>query len=263
MRCPQCGEEMEFRIVDEILGIGGQTHRLEAMRGMFCPNRDCGEGIWEPESYDRWVKAQAELVQLAKKDQDKRSLERHVTTGVIMKIIPATETSCATIEFSEEDEKRIQEMVPMFLTYDYSEMLKKSEITDPQDYNYFTMIGLGPVDSSLFATYPASIPIEKIYTQDTKMCVNDPRLNVPASPMDYEDAWYTLFDTLSSHGESHAVSIMREMDPSLQDDEQPIPIPISKSLGYCSTCRQIVLWEVHPGNIGVCIFCGRQVTIVS
>jgi HTH-type transcriptional regulator / antitoxin MqsA len=61
MRCPACNEsEMEERTVDKILSYGGCSITLSEMKGQFCPT--CGDGVWNPESYSRYTKAQSDLV---------------------------------------------------------------------------------------------------------------------------------------------------------------------------------------------------------
>jgi HTH-type transcriptional regulator / antitoxin MqsA len=61
MACPSCGyPEMETKVCDEILTYGGKTITLSDMKGDFCPK--CGEGVWDDESYDRYVEAQSNLI---------------------------------------------------------------------------------------------------------------------------------------------------------------------------------------------------------
>jgi len=67
MRCPACGHpKMVSKTKDETLSYGGQSLTLHAMRGEFCPK--CGEGVWDSESYKRYVEAQAALVRAVKGD---------------------------------------------------------------------------------------------------------------------------------------------------------------------------------------------------
>lgn len=62
MACPACGHpEMVTRICDEILSYGGKSVTLHNMKGDFCP--ECGEGVWDVESYRRHVDEQARLVE--------------------------------------------------------------------------------------------------------------------------------------------------------------------------------------------------------
>jgi HTH-type transcriptional regulator/antitoxin MqsA len=51
---------------DETLAYGSQSLTLHAMRGEFCP--DCGEGVWDTESYRRYTEAQAALLRAVKGD---------------------------------------------------------------------------------------------------------------------------------------------------------------------------------------------------
>lgn len=61
MRCPACGhEEMVSQTRDETLSYGNQSLTLHAMHGEFCP--DCGEGVWDEESYNRYTETQAVLI---------------------------------------------------------------------------------------------------------------------------------------------------------------------------------------------------------
>ena len=67
MKCPACGyPEMVVKTLDETLSYGGRSLTLNAMRGEFCPN--CGEGVWDEESYERYIEAQADLLRAAKGD---------------------------------------------------------------------------------------------------------------------------------------------------------------------------------------------------
>lgn len=61
MRCPGCGHpEMVTKICDEILSYGGKSVILHNMKGDFCP--ECGEGVWDAESYRRYTEEQAKLL---------------------------------------------------------------------------------------------------------------------------------------------------------------------------------------------------------
>jgi HTH-type transcriptional regulator / antitoxin MqsA len=67
MKCPACGHpRMVAKIQDENLSYGGQSLTLHAMRGDFCPI--CGDGVWDPESYERYSEAQAALLRAVKGD---------------------------------------------------------------------------------------------------------------------------------------------------------------------------------------------------
>lgn len=67
MRCPSCDNvEMVKRTQDEKLSFGGQSLTLHGMKGEFCPK--CGEGVWDAESYRRYVEAQAALLRAVKGD---------------------------------------------------------------------------------------------------------------------------------------------------------------------------------------------------
>lgn len=67
MKCPACGHsEMVEKTRAETLSYGGRSLTLNAMRGEFCPN--CGEGVWDEESYGRYIEAQADLLRAAKGD---------------------------------------------------------------------------------------------------------------------------------------------------------------------------------------------------
>ena len=61
MRCPECGHpEMVTKICDEILSYGGKSVVLHQMKGDFC--LECGEGVWDTESYRRYTEEQAKLL---------------------------------------------------------------------------------------------------------------------------------------------------------------------------------------------------------
>jgi HTH-type transcriptional regulator / antitoxin MqsA len=67
MKCPSCGHSKTVNIVkDETLSYGGQSLTLHSMKGEFCP--DCGEGVWDQESYRRYTEAQAALIRAVKGD---------------------------------------------------------------------------------------------------------------------------------------------------------------------------------------------------
>jgi HTH-type transcriptional regulator / antitoxin MqsA len=65
MQCPSCGyPEMDEKIIDKTLSYGGRTITLSGMKGEFCS--ECGEGVWDDPSYQRFVKAQAAIIDAAK-----------------------------------------------------------------------------------------------------------------------------------------------------------------------------------------------------
>lgn len=67
MKCPACGyPEMVVKTLDETLSYGGRSLTLNSMRGEFCLS--CGEGVWDEESYGRYIEAQADLLRAAKGD---------------------------------------------------------------------------------------------------------------------------------------------------------------------------------------------------
>ncbi len=67
MKCPACGyTTMTDKIMDETLSYGGQSLTLHGMKGDFCP--ECGEGVWDEESYRRYTEAQSALVRATKED---------------------------------------------------------------------------------------------------------------------------------------------------------------------------------------------------
>jgi len=51
---------MVTKICDEILSYGGKSVVLHEMKGDFCP--ECGEGVWDAESYRRYTEEQAKLL---------------------------------------------------------------------------------------------------------------------------------------------------------------------------------------------------------
>jgi YgiT-type zinc finger domain-containing protein len=72
MKCPACGHpEMEAKTKDETLSYGRQSLTLHAMRGEFCPK--CGEGVWDSESYKRYIEAQGAMVLAGKGDMKSSS----------------------------------------------------------------------------------------------------------------------------------------------------------------------------------------------
>lgn len=75
MRCPECGHpEMVTKVCDEILSYGGKSVILHDMKGDFCP--ECGEGVWDAESYRRYTEEQAKL--LAGVRDEIRSIRRRL-----------------------------------------------------------------------------------------------------------------------------------------------------------------------------------------
>lgn len=67
MKCPACEHpEMVTKIQDESLAYEGQSLTLHSMKGDFCPQ--CGEGIWDEESYRRYTEAQAAIIRAVKGD---------------------------------------------------------------------------------------------------------------------------------------------------------------------------------------------------
>jgi HTH-type transcriptional regulator/antitoxin MqsA len=67
MKCPACGQaEMAAKTKDETLSYGGQSLTLHSMRGDFCTA--CDEGVWDEESYRRYIEAQSALVRAARGD---------------------------------------------------------------------------------------------------------------------------------------------------------------------------------------------------
>jgi HTH-type transcriptional regulator/antitoxin MqsA len=57
---------MATKIQDETLSYSGQSLTLHAMKGDFCP--ECGEGVWDEDSYRRYTEAQSGLVRAVKGD---------------------------------------------------------------------------------------------------------------------------------------------------------------------------------------------------
>ena len=67
MKCPACGNsEMITEVKEETLSYGGQSLTLHSMKGDFCSS--CGEGIWDEESYRRFIEAQSAIVRAVKGD---------------------------------------------------------------------------------------------------------------------------------------------------------------------------------------------------
>jgi len=60
MMCPACGHEMVTKTCDETLSYGGKSVILHGMKGDFCP--ECGEGVWNAESYRRYTEEQTKLL---------------------------------------------------------------------------------------------------------------------------------------------------------------------------------------------------------
>ena len=66
-KCPSCGHNgMIDKVLEETLTYDGKSMTLHDMRGQFCP--ECGEGIWDDESYRRYTEAQERLVRAIKGD---------------------------------------------------------------------------------------------------------------------------------------------------------------------------------------------------
>jgi HTH-type transcriptional regulator/antitoxin MqsA len=51
---------MVTKSCDEILSYGGKSVVLHGMKGEFCP--ECGEGVWDVESYRRYTEEQSKLL---------------------------------------------------------------------------------------------------------------------------------------------------------------------------------------------------------
>ena len=66
-KCPSCGHNgMIDKVLEETLTYDGKSMTLHDMRGQFCP--ECGEGIWDDESYRLYTEAQEGLVRAIKGD---------------------------------------------------------------------------------------------------------------------------------------------------------------------------------------------------
>ncbi len=66
-KCPSCGHNgMIDKVLEETLTYDGKSMTLHDMRGQFCP--ECGEGIWDDESYRRYTESQEGLVRAIKGD---------------------------------------------------------------------------------------------------------------------------------------------------------------------------------------------------
>lgn len=64
MKCPACGNEMVSETQDETLSFGSESLTLHGMKGDFC--RECGEGVWDEQSYRRYTEAQEALIRASR-----------------------------------------------------------------------------------------------------------------------------------------------------------------------------------------------------
>lgn len=71
MQCPACGcPEMKQVVYDETVSYGGESIELALMKGEYCPL--CGEIVWDHESYDRYFRAQDELIVKSRNNRKQR-----------------------------------------------------------------------------------------------------------------------------------------------------------------------------------------------
>ena len=128
-----------------------------------------------------------------------------------MKINPATETNCATIEFSKEDERKIDMMAKQF--YANATLDKPVEM---QTYS------ANREEGGMFFTYSVSKPFEiktiPVSTEGLKIGMDRPSFDVPDSSPDYQELWFDLYELLLGKNEKYAVALMEEMDSSLLED---------------------------------------------
>lgn len=80
MKCPVCDHhEMVKKTLDETLSYGNQSLTLHEMRGEFCPS--CGEGVWDVESYLRYIETQEAVVRSGRGDVSARACGRKGISG--------------------------------------------------------------------------------------------------------------------------------------------------------------------------------------
>lgn len=65
MKCPECGYEMEHETWDEMVTVQGKSFTVHAVSGNRC--KQCGEAVYDDESYDRVVAASDGLIKALRK----------------------------------------------------------------------------------------------------------------------------------------------------------------------------------------------------
>ena len=64
MICPACGyDEMKYETWDKLVSFQGKSLTVHAVSGNRCP--ECGEAVFDDESYDRVVAASDGLIRAA------------------------------------------------------------------------------------------------------------------------------------------------------------------------------------------------------
>ena len=65
MKCPECGYEMQHETWDKVITVQGKSLTVHAVSGNRC--KECGEAVFDDESYDRVVAAGDSLVRAMRK----------------------------------------------------------------------------------------------------------------------------------------------------------------------------------------------------
>ena len=65
MKCPECGYEMQHDTWDKAITVQGKSVTVHAVSGNRCS--ECGEAVFDDESYDRVVAASDGLVRALRK----------------------------------------------------------------------------------------------------------------------------------------------------------------------------------------------------
>ena len=65
MKCPECGHEMQHKTWDKVVTIQGKSLTVHAVSGNRCS--ECGEAVFDDESYDRVVAASDGLIRALRK----------------------------------------------------------------------------------------------------------------------------------------------------------------------------------------------------
>lgn len=65
MKCPECGYEMEHQTWDERVTVQDKSMTVHAVSGSRC--KECGEAVFDAESYDRVVAASDGLIKALRK----------------------------------------------------------------------------------------------------------------------------------------------------------------------------------------------------
>lgn len=66
MKCPECGYEMQYGTWDKVISLHEKSITVPAVSGHRC--NECGEAVFDGESYDRVVATSDTLIREAKSE---------------------------------------------------------------------------------------------------------------------------------------------------------------------------------------------------